>query len=48
VIGLGGVGRFCMRFFARVESSDCLMGLVGKLPDETGYISVYFYGENVF
>ena len=38
--GLGGVGVFCVFFFARVGTSDCPMCLVGKLPDEAGYVCI--------
>jgi len=40
VIGLVGVGGFCVCIFSWVRGSDCPMGLVGELPDEAGYICV--------
>ena len=45
--GLGGVGMFCICLLSRVESSDCPMGLVIKLPGEAGYVCIYFFSEDV-
>jgi hypothetical protein len=48
VVGLGDDVEFCVHFFPRVGSSDCLMGRVSEVTDETGYVCVYFTGEGVF
>ena len=43
-----GVGVFCVCVFARVGVSDRPKVLVGELPDETGYMCVYFFCKDVF